>query len=368
MAHRISLGAAACGLIIVGCGEVSKENDALVVDQLIVDAAMPDRQVEDARAPDSITPDIQIPDKGGLKYVEIHTGVYHACARRSDGKIVCWGGNPVGKHPAAKGPTGTFLAFDSGSNHNCGIRSDNSIHCWGQKVAAVTQQPTGTKSFAKIACGSYHCCALTSTDKMTCWGDNTFKQATAPAGTYSFIASGVNSNCAIDTSGNSACWGQVAEIKTKLPPDTFSMISVDLGNTACGIVKGSKTLKCWGKGVTSVTCLPSKSNQECGQGIPPSGTFKDVSAGFFNSCGVKTDGTAVCWGKAKDGLNCDPDHDQDKFDCGQGAAYKPPSGVAYEQVDLAKWHSCGLLSTGMVKCWGWSKYKQDAVPPLTSGP
>ena len=43
------------------------------------------------------------------------------------------------------------------------------------------------------------------------------------------------------------------------------------------------TVECWG-------------HDEYGQATPPAGTFSQVSAGEHHTCGVRTDGSVVCWG------------------------------------------------------------------------
>jgi alpha-tubulin suppressor-like RCC1 family protein len=48
---------------------------------------------------------------------------------------------------------------------------------------------------------------------------------------------------------------------------------------SCGL-KTDGTVVCWG----------------WNQALPPAGTFASVSAGMYHSCGVKTDGTLACWG------------------------------------------------------------------------
>ena len=36
---------------------------------------------------------------------------------------------------------------------------------------------------------------------------------------------------------------------------------------------------------------------EHGQATPPAGSFSSVSSGGFGTCGMKTDGSLVCWGR-----------------------------------------------------------------------
>jgi hypothetical protein len=40
---------------------------------------------------------------------------------------------------------------------------------------------------------------------------------------------------------------------------------------------------------------------EYGQATPPAGAFTQVSAGYLHTCGVRSDGTGVCWGDNSDG-------------------------------------------------------------------
>ena len=43
-----------------------------------------------------------------------------------------------------------------------------------------------------------------------------------------------------------------------------------------------------------------------GQATPPAGTFTQVSAGMYHTCGVRTDGTLACWGNNNSGQATPP--------------------------------------------------------------
>ena len=73
------------------------------------------------------------------------------------------------------------------------------------------------------------------------------------------------------------------------------------------------------------------------------GGFTAVSAGFFHSCGVRMNGTAVCWGWNGDG----------RADA--------PSG-SFTAVSAGSYHSCGLRSDGTVTCWGGNWEGQADAP------
>jgi len=72
----------------------------------------------------------------------------------------------------------------------------------------------------------------------------------------------------------------------------------------------SGTLACWG-------------SNEHGQSTAPSGEFHQVSAGFWHTCGVRSDGTLTCWGDNS---------------VGQLVA---PSGT-FLQIDAGRNHTCGV--------------------------
>jgi len=64
--------------------------------------------------------------------------------------------------------------------------------------------------------------------------------------------------------------------------------------------------------------------------------FIDVSAGAYFSCGVRTDGTAICWGKNDWGQLDIPTEHQGEF----------------KSISAGSKHACGLLKNGWIVCWG----------------
>ena len=69
-----------------------------------------------------------------------------------------------------------------------------------------------------------------------------------------------------------------------------------------------------------------------GQSNTPSGTFTQVSAGAWHSCGLRENGSVECWG--------DNQYDQSN-----------PSPGLYLAVNAGMRHSCALSSTS-TSCWG----------------
>jgi hypothetical protein len=96
----------------------------------------------------------------------------------------------------------------------------------------------------------------------------------------------------------------------------------------CGL-KTDGTVVCWGRDYE-------------GQSTPPSGTFTQISAGIFHNCGIKTDGTLSCWGNNNSGQS------------------SPPPGT-FLQVAAGGDHSCALKTDSTIICWG-ANYDSQSSP------
>ena len=78
---------------------------------------------------------------------------------------------------------------------------------------------------------------------------------------------------------------------------------------------------------------------------PPSATpqFTMISAGWKHSCGIRTDGAAVCWGYNY-----------------WGQADAPIGG--FTTITTSSDHSCGIRTDGAAVCWGDNTYGQTDAP------
>jgi hypothetical protein len=114
----------------------------------------------------------------------------------------------------------------------------------------------------------------------------------------------------------------------------LKQVSAGLGQV-CGI-RLDGTLVCWGGAA------------------PPGGTFTQVSAGGFfsyfggsaHACGIKSDGTVACWG-----------------DNGSGQA--APLAGTFTQISANGSHACGVRTDGTVACWGANSQGQSSPPSGT---
>jgi hypothetical protein len=68
-------------------------------------------------------------------------------------------------------------------------------------------------------------------------------------------------------------------------PQTEALTQVVVGGDhACGL-RGDGTAVCWGK-------------NDLGQATPPAGPFVQLAAGYRAGCGLRPDGSLACWGQA----------------------------------------------------------------------
>ena len=147
-------------------------------------------------------------------------------------------------------------------------------------------------------------------------------------------------------------------------------IAVSAGSShSCGLrVDGS--VICWG-------------NNDYGQAETPAGTFTAVAAGVWHSCGLRVDGSVICWGNndygevdapagtftavaAGGGHSCGLRVDGSVICWGNNdyGQLDAPAGT-FTDVAAGVWHSCGLRVDGSVICWGNNDYGQAEAPAGT---
>ena len=187
-------------------------------------------------------------------------GRHHFCAIRDDERVACWGwyfDNPI------LSPSGTFRQISVYDAHACGVRTDGSLHCWWSVPGTLFDDPPPTGSFQSVSVGEFHACAVRDNDRVACWGSNEYKRASPPRGKFKDVSAGANHSCGIRHDDTLKCWGaNTAEFRSsaKFGPQT------------------------------------SVYRAHYGQADPPEGAFRAVAAGDWHTCGIRTDGTATCWG------------------------------------------------------------------------
>lgn len=176
--------------------------------------------------PFSATPMV-VPDLTDV--VELATGVYHTCARRSDDSVVCWGRNFT-KQFGAEVPNPTppvvvesfsgVASIAAGSGYTCLLYGDGTVSCTSDEFPqegvenVLTPIPELTNA-ASIT----PACALRNDGTIVCWTSEAqmpVGDAAAPAlidystlGAASALSSSTyfRSSCAVLADSSISCWG-----------------------------------------------------------------------------------------------------------------------------------------------------------------
>ena len=110
----------------------------------------------------------------------------------------------------------------------------------------------------------------------------------------------------------------------------------------CGL-RSDGSIVCWGYNNDGQITVPV---------LPAGVSYIQVSSGGQNNCALRSDGSIVCWGLNADGQNTVP---------------ALPAGLSYTQVRVAGMEVCALRSDGSLVCWGNNTYGQTTVPALPAG-
>ena len=245
----------------------------------------------------------------GEKFESITSGT-GSCGLRKDGSAVCWGADSAGQSTPPEGES--LKAIDAGFGYSCGLRHDGSAVCWGRNENGKATPP-GQERFKSISCGATHSCGLRLDGTAVCWGSNRDGQAKPPEGeVFVSISSGEEHTCGLRQDGTPVCWGSGRLRSCQVLPD---------GSTACSIVLGD------------------------GPPIPPTeARFVSLSTGS-PTCGLKFDGSALCWGR------------------GERGQLSVPEGRRFVSLSASGVHTCGILEDGSAICWGWDQMGQASPPP-----
>ncbi len=266
-------------------------------------------------------------------WAEISVGTQHACGRKLDGTLACWGSNFAGELDA---PAGAFVQVTSGGSsseapdrgHSCAVRADGTVACWGRNDLGQASPPAGV--FTHVAAGSHHTCGLRDDGTIACWGMDSAGESTPPAGQFVRLSAFRRGTCAVRSDGEIVCWGTDFGSGSLTPlPGPFS--DVETGSHATYGVRPDQSVVRWGEP------LP--------QFEPPAGSYVEIDAGNVNGCARRPDGSIVCW----------PDDVP-------AIAPVPPAGT-FVQLDASERIFCAVRDDATLFCWG-DTFTGSGAPPL----
>ncbi len=200
------------------------------------------------------------------------------------------------------------------------------------------------------------------------------------------VADGYDHTCALVTGGKVRCWGEASYGQlgygntTDLTIASYAAGFVSLGEAATDIVAGnafscallaSGSVRCWGAGANGRLGLGNTLNMgddetpDSNPVVSLGGTVKSLSTSSYADfvCAVLTTGAVRCWGAGAGGqLGYGNTNDIGDNELPSSVAALSLGGtvdqVSSSSDDYAYGHSCAVLTTGAVRCWGLNYYGQ----------
>ena len=339
----------------------------------------------------------------------IAAGGFHTCALLDTGQISCWGFGGSGRlgtggttdlstpsAPITLPTNTTATAITTGNAHTCALLNTGQISCWGfggngqlgtgdntslSTPSAPIALPANTTATA-ITAGTGHTCALLNTGQISCWGfggdgqlgtgDNTSLSTpsapiTLPTNTTATaITAGNFHTCALLNTGQISCWGFGSSGRLGTGDNTSlstpsAPITLPTNTTATAITAGSThtcallntgQISCWGAGGDGRLGTGDTNNLSTPSApitLPANTTATAITAGTFHTCALLNTGQISCWGAGGDGQLGTGDTNNLST---PSAPITLPTNTTATAITAGSTHTCALLNTGQISCWG----------------
>ena len=329
------------------------------------------------------------------KALSVTMGYEYTCASISGETVKCWGRNdsgqlglgdiaPRGDEPGEMGDALPFVQLgapavevDSGFDSTCARLADGGLKCWGanfngqlglgdteyrgykagQMGAQLPYVDLGAgKAVVAMSLGNKFACAVLDTGQVKCWGINWLGQL----GLGDKIDRGT----------------KPGEMGDGLPPvdlgQGVKVVDVAAGvSHTCALLEGG-SVKCWGRGDGGQLGLGDKASRgdgpgEMGDTLPavdlgPGAVVTSLVAAGGHTCALLTTHAVKCWGRNDDGQLGLGDTDHRGDAPGEMGQQLPAVDLGAGKTAVALGASirstCALFDDGTIKCWGWNLYGQ----------
>ncbi len=266
-----------------------------------------------------------------------------------------------------------FKQVACGDFHSCALKTDGTVDCWGRNKSGELGDGTdvdrstptrvfGVTSVVEIALGANFSCARLQDGSVSCWGsgrilgDNKLMQRLPPTkvsglGKVVELHAGGYMTCTRDDTGKVKCWGLDANIAA--PPANVKSVTAAAAH-ACARVDGDQA-KCWGAGAWSTTATPTYAKPSL-EGVTA------VSTGDSFGCALLAQGAVSCWGR-----NDESDLGTQSDDDNHVTPTAVPGVRGAIALSSSESHTCALLSSGKLMCWGSNSEGELARGTQTTG-
>lgn len=222
--------------------------------------------------------------------VDVVTGSEFTCALRRSGTLACWGFNLVGQLgdgakdgisllPVTVGRVTNVIDVAAGGDHACAVRSDGHVLCWGGNDFGQLGDGTrsgrvrpvavlGIDDAVQVTAGTGFTCIRKRGGAVACWGlnslgqlgDGHFDDSLSPSpvvglGRAMTVDAGLDDACAVVVGAGVRCWGAGETLgeDRKAPglgrplrslPDSSSAVGVAVGERSACVLEDGRA-SCW---------------------------------------------------------------------------------------------------------------------------
>jgi alpha-tubulin suppressor-like RCC1 family protein len=297
-----------------------------------------------------------VPGMTGI--VSLSAGDYFTCAVQNTGLGWCWGNNTDGQvgtgglEPSYDLPQPIYTLTDAvqvtaGAAHACALRSNGKVVCWGdgfagelgtdaRSSATFPRSVVGITTATSIDVGDSFSCARLSNGTVQCWGDDT-------SGELGDGSSGI------------------ATIPRTVQGGLSTAVSIVTGSSFACALKSDATVVCWGENVygelgNGVALPPppqpgdpppANLNQNLPVAVVGVSGVASIGAGSQHACAVRAAGWVQCWGR------------DDNGELGDGALVSratPGATLPFPDSQLyiagGGAHTCAADGTAVIRCFG----------------
>ena len=245
---------------------------------------------------------------------QISAGYQHSASLATDQTVHSWGSNNFGRlgnNSTANSPVPvaalaagtpmegkTITQVSAGGNHTLALASDGTIYAWGYNDAgqlgndtvtsasvpiAVNMANMSGKTIVQVSAGFAHSVALASDGTVFAWGQNNFGQL-----------------------GNGSTASPNMPVAITMPALAGRVATqISAGGYHTLVVTNDGTVFAWGMGSSGQLGQGTNSGSNTAVGVTAASmankTIVQVSAGFYHSVALASDGTVHTWGQGTNG-------------------------------------------------------------------
>lgn len=312
-------------------------------------------------------------------------------------------------------------ALDAGGAFSCAILSKGQVRCWGFGIAGrlgygntnsigddETPDTAGpvdlglNRSATSLVAGNGFTCAILNSAQVRCWGYGVQGQLgygnsnhigdsetpgsvepvdLGPGNTATEITAGNGQTCVILNTRQVRCWGYAINgqlgfgntnnIGDDELPVSVAPVNLGPGRTAAAISAGdfhtcaildTGQVRCWGNGANGRlgyanpnTIGDDETPDAAGPvDLGPGRRAVAISAGGAHTCAILDTGKVVCWGSGSSGqlgYGNASDIGDDETPVSAGSVSLGPGQTAVA-IAAGRLHTCAIMSTGALRCWG----------------